>query len=289
MLQEDSLDFDPRDLHKSVTIDGFLSNPMGEAGQSMITKRAMDATLHSYRSEYSSLRKSGKFKVVYYKNKDDIYLKVQVPSSTFEDFYYDVLFKFDTSKIKVSKLNTIPVQFFSNSPAFMFTYAYAFKLYSLLIPESYKLLNPKSIKQVPVVKNPDVTVFYEKTILFAIFYLKDANLLDTHNSLYHNSVVTALPRKIMDTIKSTESKLEEYNNRKKLMVEANKKERERIKKEKQKLRDTKKIKSDDNEFNKTINRVDKNTIKRRKRGPNKVKTSDNKVDMRVDNKVDMKV
>jgi hypothetical protein len=44
-----------------------------------------------------------------------------------------------------------------------------------------------------------------------------------------------------------------------------------------------------NEFNKTINRVDKNVIKRRKRGPNKVKNSDNKVDMSIDNKVDMKV
>ena len=282
-------DFHPDDVKKHVSIDTFLNNPMGDKGQSLISKRAMDATLNVLKAQYNELVRSGKkFKVLYYKNKKDIYVKVKVPSSSFDGFYYDILFKFDSSNTTNSKLNLMPVTFFSNAASFVYTFAYTFKFFGLLIPESTKLLNPRSLKEVPVVRNPDVTVFYEKTIIMAIMHLKTSNLLDTNSAMYQSSVTNALPPKIMATIASSDSKQDEYNKLNAEKVARNKAERERKKKEKNKMRDTNKIKKDEAAFDKTINRVDTSAPKRRRRGPNKTKP-DTKTSNKIDSKVDMKV
>ena len=75
------------------------------------------------------------------------YVYVKMPSESTKGFFYDVVIEFRPSKLQKlvfnDDLNKFNVKFFTNDPAFLFTYAYAFNKAGLIID----WLKPKLSRQ----------------------------------------------------------------------------------------------------------------------------------------------
>lgn len=269
---------------KIFTVGSFLSNPTGDIGSaSMGRKHAFEAA----HKEYKQLLSDGKkFSFGYFRVGNDIILKVKVPSSTFDDFHYDVLFKFENPGEEIPRhLDPLTISFFSNAPSFNFSYAYVFNFFHNLIPETTKLFDKKAINEYPKERNPDMVTFYEKSITQALLYIVDNKLMDTATTIFRNSVVKTTMGKVLATVTTVQNKLDEYKKLTKIASERKKKEK----------------------FERSVNRLDETTKKRvtRRRKPDsggkyeapktaKVKmqidqSKKRKLDMKVDNKISNKV
>jgi hypothetical protein len=120
------------------------------------------------------------------------------------------------------------MQVYSNSPHFQFTYTYVFNEQGSLIPEFVSKCFKKSITDAPVQRNPVEAVGFEKTIVFAIMYLRKMNVLnkDTLIKITKDNKI-----KINDIYKDTmgaSDKLSEYKKLKE--AEQLKKHKEQVKK-----------------------------------------------------------
>lgn len=103
-------------------------------------------------------------------------------SSTLGQYEYDVIIRFFTSDASLQKANNLRgyyVQFFSNSPSFMYTYAYVYKKAGYLIEALYNKLDPDYIDVPPTKTNPNLKKSYDKSIYFACRFLveREFNLL----------------------------------------------------------------------------------------------------------------
>ena len=65
-------------------------------------------------------------------------------------------------------------KFFSNSPSFIFTYAYVFNQKSILVDKFKQKLPNQCLTQPPVIRNPIESLGYEKSIYIAGKYLMDS-------------------------------------------------------------------------------------------------------------------
>lgn len=274
---------------KLFTLTSFLNNPTGDSGSASQGRKLVFEDLEN---RFAALRKAKKvFKHSVYKVAEDIFIKVDVPSETIDDFSYEVVIKFKDVQKNNTSLVSNNIQVFSNSPSFVYSYAYTFNMYQLLIPEFSSKFDKQILADLPKVRNPDAVTFYEKTITMAMIYIRDNDLLKTGT---HGSKLITLPKsKLKDTVKSAEEKQDLYNVRKK--AEAQKKAAEKAAKRAEKLaanpKKEKKNADKDLPFNKTNMKVDK------KLPPKTSNKINNKIDSKVkgtkvskvNNKVDMKI
>lgn len=126
-----------------------------------------------------------KIQLTIYQDKIDYYFHFKIPSeSNRRENTYDVVLKFmiddDIKEVVNDKnLNRYYLQFFSNSPSFTYTFAYAFNFHDMLIQTLAKKYEPPVLKQLPLTRNPAEIISYEKTIYFACHYLlHDKRYLD---------------------------------------------------------------------------------------------------------------
>lgn len=165
-----------------MTLDEYVANPMGRSN-AVMSAVARESQKSSYKRKFDNLllRENGKIDYFLYKEKKaDIYfIHVKIPSETVKDFYYDVVFKFTGNANLASGmtgLNKYQVQFYSNDPAFVYTYAYVFRKNGLLIPELESRMAKKALNTPAKEKNPDNQVGYVKTIYFAYLFMKERGL-----------------------------------------------------------------------------------------------------------------
>lgn len=167
----------------NMTLEQYITNPMGKnnAVLSAITRE-------SIRKDYSNrfnnvlLRENGKIDYFIYKNSKNntYYVHVRVPSEVIPKFYYDVVFKFfaDQSISDLGRsLDKYYVQFFSNDPAFVFTYAHTFLGNGLFIKELAPRMSKEALKYKAKEKNPQDLNGYVKSIYFAYLFMKQRGLL----------------------------------------------------------------------------------------------------------------
>jgi hypothetical protein len=148
----------------------FFKNPTG-SGSGQVFKRE---GIREYMSNKAiELIKQKKIKLVQvFSTRDDsiFYVWIQVGSETLESFFHDVVLKFKpSSTTNTSFLSTYSFYGFSNSPAFMFTYAHAFKERGMLILES--MFKAETLNEPPAERNPSVELGFEKSLVYAYFYL----------------------------------------------------------------------------------------------------------------------
>nr|DAT51762.1 MAG TPA: hypothetical protein [Caudoviricetes sp.] len=157
-----------------ITLKSYIANPLGD---NTVTHREMYRNLYSEKlDKMIEKRNMEKIKYhLYYTLKNEYYVHFKIPSESVDDFYYDVVFYFydETGEFENSRsLNDYYVKFFSNDPAFNFTYTYVFNKVGLLIPELKPKLSDFALKNEAKVTNPNKNIGYIKSVYISYLLME---------------------------------------------------------------------------------------------------------------------
>lgn len=182
------------------TLNEFIHNPFGQPNKQKYLQ---------YESRYQSFKKNNKIKLVKSLFIDDNYfLHVRVPSESQKgSTHYDVVVQFYTPNKDVRRELTLQhyyVQFFSNSPGFMYKYASLYKLEGYLIEALYNKFQPGMLDVLPDKANKDYELFYDSSIYYACRYLLD-NKITCLGKLNLRIFSTKNSAKFFENIQDTES------------------------------------------------------------------------------------
>lgn len=209
-----------------ITLKQYLTNPVGK-GSASVARR--DAIRMNLEMRYLKLLKNAgkKFQLTPYITKNgEYYFWMKIPSEFYFDqnLVYDVVIKFNQPNPNRRNtdltLSTYPINLFSNSPNFMFTYAYVYNKDGNLIGFLRNKLNPKSLTDEPVIRNPEQSYGFEKSVYFAILWIRDNPKFITKSLLNPKPFN---PKEFQAGIVKSDTKLKEYNI-------AKKKDQEKLKK-----------------------------------------------------------
>ena len=192
-----------------MTFQQYIDNPMGR-------KNAVFSQKDIYRSQYTRrfdavyMREAGKLTYFLYYNKsaDQYYAHIKIPSEVVPRFYYDVVIKFETKDngIRVSNsLKNYDVRFFSNDPAFVFTFEHVFHKLDMFVEECKPKASKMALRKFPKEKNRFGIPGYVKSIYFAWIFMNRNNLFskfiyDQVGQPYH-------PRNLLANIEDTDTKI----------------------------------------------------------------------------------
>lgn len=167
--------------HIQMTYNDYIINPFGHSAvMSSITRESVRKN-YSERFDTILLRENGKVEYNLYKDskKNEYYIYIKIPSEVIKKFYYDVVIKFYTDadvKENGRSLSQYYVQFFSNDPAFTFTYAHTFIDAGLFIKDLLPKTTTEALKYKASIKNPKNETGYVKSLYFAYLYIKNHGL-----------------------------------------------------------------------------------------------------------------
>ena len=187
----------------------YIDNPMGKRN-AVFSQRELFKNLYTEKFDKVFLREAGKINFSLYidKNKDQYIAHIKVPSETVKEFYYDAVILFytnDAAKKSSPSLQDYSVKFFSNDPAFVFTYLRVFLKNNLFFED----LKPKSsklaLKRDPKEKNPYEVPGYSKILYFAYLFMKSKNLFA--KSMYTSYAAPYDKKKLIDNVMHTDEKI----------------------------------------------------------------------------------
>lgn len=158
---------------KYQTISEFMQVPFNDRASASMNKT------NKYAEEYQKEKAADKIKVAgICEMENSYYIHIRIPSKSHQDnnYYYDVVIRFftDNPVILMQKdLLSYYMQFFSNSPGFIYKYAALYKKEGYLIESLYDKLDKDYIDKLPEQTNSDMTLLYDKTIYFACRFISD--------------------------------------------------------------------------------------------------------------------
>lgn len=164
-----------------MTFEQYITNPMGK-NNAILSASVRELTRKDYTSRFNNLllRENGKITYFIYKENNKVfYFHIKIPSEVVKDFYYDVVIRFEGTgdQVKFMKgLEEYQVQFYSNDPAFVYTYAHVFRRNNLFINALASKMSKESIRKPPKEKNPQQLVGYVKSLFFAYLFMKQRGL-----------------------------------------------------------------------------------------------------------------
>lgn len=165
-----------------MNINDFLKNPVGK-GAVIPGKNFL---LQNLDSRYKQLMDRHEFEVNIYKKKDKFFFHfIIMTEDPDRENTYDVVVGFyptTTQKLDTS-IKRYDIKLFSNSPSFIYTYAYVAKENKMLIVDFYNKFDVNVLKKPPVSRNPGKTMGYEKSIYYACKYLVEHNNMLNKNYL----------------------------------------------------------------------------------------------------------
>lgn len=194
-----------------MTFDQYIDNPMGKAN-------AVFAARHTYKAEYTQkfdalyMREAGKIdRTLYFDKVHDIYYAhIKIPSETLENFYYDVVIKFSTKDNGIrtnSILKDYDVQFFSNDPAFIYTYLYVFNKLGMIVDDLKQKCPRTSLTMRPSERNAYEVPGYVKSIYFAYILMSRTDMF--LKSTYHNFGRRYSKSALLSNVATGEQKMDE--------------------------------------------------------------------------------
>lgn len=204
------------------TIQSYMKNPIGAGAASGSRRQAVVAALFE---TYRALLKQhgGRFDFDVFRVSDSILIRVKIPSEKVEGVAYDVCVEFlDVSDEDRSTLQK-KIRIFSNNFAFVYTYAFVFNSRGLLVDYLRPLIPAASLKDPPKTRNPDETVNYEKSIVYAILFIQESRLFLREN--FGPRIQRASKLSVRKEFKTFDEVSEEY--RYKSHVQSEKKAREK--------------------------------------------------------------
>lgn len=194
-------------------IKDFIENPMGK-GSNAIPSRVFVKKdfIYRYHKLIVHKEKSKLIAVKVYKDKDDYFIHVTIPSEgEGRKNTYDVVLHFIAKDEDMEEdfksdknINRYFVKFFSNNPSFVFTYAYAFNINNMFVKELGDRYHNVVLSSPPVQRNTAEIISYEKSIFFACYHLLE-------NNKYLNKVVLdaeAIPfdkKRFVSTIRTSDT------------------------------------------------------------------------------------
>lgn len=173
-----------------MNFDKYIDNPSG--GANVITNRRMYKDMYQSKFDKILLRENGKIKwQVYFANdaQDSHYIYIKIPSEVIDNFYYDVVVRLYTTENKKKSnvnLREYAVQFYSNDPAFYYTFVHAFRKGNLFIKDLESKMSSTALKTVAKIKNPKDDIWYVKSLYFAYLTMERYNLFN-RNILKHHA------------------------------------------------------------------------------------------------------
>lgn len=165
-------------LLTNMTFQQFLQNPTGPYSSFFGKRENIKQDLNNRFYTLLTTNKNKDFNCRTYKKENSYYFHIKIPSEKYSTILYDVVIKLipnGTSVLVENTLKNYNLQFFSNSPAFVYTYAYVSKKDKILLPFLEKKLNKVSLTKPPTVKNPIEIYGFEKSIYFALLYIEYKN------------------------------------------------------------------------------------------------------------------
>ena len=194
-----------------MTFDQFIDNPLGR-NSAVLTIAARKSILDSYSKKWDviMLRENGNINHSFYHDEkhNAYYAHFKIPSETVKNFYYDVVIKF-TADAKVGEggkdLFKYAVQFYSNDPSFVYTYAYVFKKNGMFIDELSERMSREALRKPPKVKNPHQNTGYVKTIVFAYLLMKNKKYND--RTIFRGSAATYSKGRLLGNVENADIKI----------------------------------------------------------------------------------
>ena len=222
-----------------MTLEEYILNPMGKKS-AVLNAATREAIATDYAKRYARImmREHSKMKYdLYREGTHNHYIAhFKIPSEVVPKFYYDVVFEFradDQVNTTKNDLFKYECKFFSNDPAFVYTYAHVFNNEDLLIPQFKSKMSKKAIKKDAVDKNPSHVIGYVKTRDLAYLYMKSRGLnkVEVFNAQTKRLVYQTIRNNIEDAdtkIKKRQdagAKLEKEKRKEKAKVKAEKQQR----------------------------------------------------------------
>lgn len=194
-----------------MTFQQYIDNPLGRKN-AVFSQRDTFKQIYTQKYDAVLLREAGKIKFFLYydKEKDTFYTHIKIPSEVVPKFYYDVVIKFYTKDngIRASaSLKDYDVQFFSNDPAFVFTYERVFHKLGMFVEECKPKASKIALKKDPKEKNPYEIPGYVKSIYFAFLFIKQSNLFS--KALYSQVGEKYNQKLMLSKIENTDKVIEE--------------------------------------------------------------------------------
>lgn len=156
---------------KYQTLSEFIRSPFN--------KRDAMAKNTKYETMYQKFMSENKIRIAgYMEVEDSYYIHVKIPSESNkgENYEYDVVIRFFTDRIETQaqpSLTSYYIQFFSNSPGFIYQYATLYKREGYLIESLYNKLDPEFMDKMPEKTNNGMELSYDKSIYFACRHLSE--------------------------------------------------------------------------------------------------------------------
>jgi hypothetical protein len=200
--------FEKRKEPIKISIRQYVDNPYRGSSflaSRKVIKEGLNGTfvklLQNYRSQF--------FAVPYRYPNGDVLFHVRVPSEDYRDnkIVYDVLFRIEFDPNVRYSLRKMKL--FSNSPGFLFTYAYVYYHHDMIIPEFVGKLPPVAITQQPAIRNPFETLGFEKSTYIAARYLLDGFILRDSYIERFGKIMNPIEEKRLQAVVADPAKLVE--------------------------------------------------------------------------------
>lgn len=193
-----------------MTFQDYINNPIGK-NNTVINPIVREATRTAYTNRFNLLllREHNYINYIMFKDTkhNEYYIAIKIPSETVRKFYYDVVIKFYAdAKVKNAgkTLSNYYVQFFSNDPAFNFTYTHTFIKNGIFIEDLLPKASKIAVKEKPKEKNPLELNGYVKTIYFAYLFMQRNGLF---NVAKFADAKEYRPQELLSLIEDTDSKI----------------------------------------------------------------------------------
>lgn len=211
-----------------MTYDEYIKNPMG-VGASVISNRGLYYRLYSEKWDALLVRENNDIQYNLYKDNNDYYIHLKIPSEGLSNFYYDTIIRFylkseEKSKEMEMSLKNYSVQFYSNDPSFVFSFGYAFTQKGMVIPDLKSKMSPMT-KEQAVVRNPLGQIGYVKSLYFAYLQMNRLNLFTKSrwiNAAKYKKSVWSTVEKAEDKIRIRQEMAKTLSKQKKADVNINK-------------------------------------------------------------------
>ena len=178
-----------------MSFDRYIDNPSGGA---VFTNRNMYKAMYKAKFDTILVREQGHIDFKVFKSEDAqdaYYIYMKIPSEVISNFYYDVVVKLytnDNAKKNGAVLRNYAAQFFSNDPAFVYTFAHTFVVNHLFVEELKTKMIKRAYKENATVKNPKNNVWYVKSLYFAYLTMEKYGLfhrsmLNQHSQKYRKN------------------------------------------------------------------------------------------------------
>ena len=172
-----------------MTFNQYIDNPMGKAN-AVFSQRYLYKDLYTDKFNKLFLREVGKidYRLLLDKKNDEYYCHIKIPSEVVPHFYYDVVIKFYTKNNAFrteSTLSKYDVQFYSNDPAFVFTFLRVFLKNNMFIKDLSDKASKEALKKDPKEKNPQEIIGYVKSLYFAYLFMSQKGLFSKYNYQYN--------------------------------------------------------------------------------------------------------